>query len=105
MNYLVFDCVLNKTFITLVKNGEFIDKIIESDSENYHSVYLISEIKNILDYYKVIPASGWVLIDFYYTGTNFENEVETALKSAGYYGKYMPRYDASNKIAKLLLEY
>lgn len=49
MNYLVFDCVLNKTFITLVKNDEFINKIIESDSENYHSVYLISEIKNILE--------------------------------------------------------
>ena len=49
MNYLVFDCVLNKTFITLVKNDEFINKTIESDSENYHSVYLISEIKNILE--------------------------------------------------------
>lgn len=49
MNYLVFDCVLNKTFITLVKDVEFINKVIESDSENYHSVYLISEIKNILE--------------------------------------------------------
>lgn len=64
-----------------------------------------SEIKNILDYYNVIPASGWVLIDFYYTGTDFANEVKTALQSAGYVGSYMPVYDVNSKVAKLLLEY
>lgn len=55
MNLLVFDTVLNKTFITLAKKDDktaelqFINKIIESDEKNYHSAYLISEIKNILN--------------------------------------------------------
>lgn len=63
MNLLVFDTVLNKTFITLAKGGtgaqvalstpqaqevQFFNKVIESDAQNYHSVYLISEIKNLL---------------------------------------------------------
>lgn len=48
MNILCFDTVLNKTFITLVVNGVFRSKTIESDEKNYHSVYLISEIKNLL---------------------------------------------------------
>lgn len=51
----MFDTVLNKTFITLVQNAQnpseasFSNKIIESDEKNYHSVYLISEIQNILN--------------------------------------------------------
>lgn len=55
LNILAFDTVLNKTFITLVKNAQntneasFFNKIIESDEKNYHSVYLISEIQNILN--------------------------------------------------------
>lgn len=48
MNYLVFDCVLNKSYITLVKGEEVINKIIESDEKNYHSVYLVSEIQKIM---------------------------------------------------------
>ncbi len=40
---LCFDTVLNKTFINY--NGT--SRIIESDAQNYHSVYLISEIKKL----------------------------------------------------------
>ncbi|MBQ3101659.1 tRNA (adenosine(37)-N6)-threonylcarbamoyltransferase complex dimerization subunit type 1 TsaB [bacterium] len=48
MNYLVFDCVLNKSYITLVKGENIISKTIESDEKNYHSVYLVSEIQKIM---------------------------------------------------------
>ena len=44
MNVLVFDTVLNKTFINF--NG--VSKVIESDEKNYHSVYLISKLKEVL---------------------------------------------------------
>ncbi len=48
MNYLVFDCVLNKSYITLVIGDKTINKTIESDEKNYHSVYLVAEIQNIM---------------------------------------------------------
>ncbi|MBR1977216.1 tRNA (adenosine(37)-N6)-threonylcarbamoyltransferase complex dimerization subunit type 1 TsaB [bacterium] len=48
MNYLVFDCVLNKSYITLVKGEQMVSKIIESDEKNYHSVYLVAEIQKIM---------------------------------------------------------
>ncbi len=54
MNLLVFDTVLNKTFINY--NG--VSKIVESDAENYHSVYLISEIKKFVDDFKNLDAIG-----------------------------------------------
>ena len=44
MNLLCFDTVLNKTFINY--NGT--SRVIKSDAQNYHSVYLISEIRKIL---------------------------------------------------------
>ena len=48
MNYLVFDCVLNKSYITLVKGEDVVSKTIESDEKNYHSVYLVAQIQNIM---------------------------------------------------------
>lgn len=48
MNYLVFDCVLNKSYITLVKGKNVVSKTIESDEKNYHSVYLVAEIQKIM---------------------------------------------------------
>ena len=48
MNILAFDTTLNKTYIALQK-GETVDaRVIESDEKNYHSAYLISAIKNIM---------------------------------------------------------
>ncbi len=49
MNYLVFDCVLNKSYITLVQGEKTINKVIESDEKNYHSVYLVAEIQKIMN--------------------------------------------------------
>lgn len=49
MNILCFDTSLNKTYISLLKDDEKKYKIIESDENNYHSAYLIKEIKNILN--------------------------------------------------------
>ena len=48
MNYLVFDCVLNKSYITLVKGEDVVSKVIESDEKNYHSVYLVAQIQNVI---------------------------------------------------------
>ncbi len=49
MNILAFDTCFDKTYIVLKKDNEVLEnKIIESDSSNYHSVYLIPEIRNIL---------------------------------------------------------
>ncbi len=48
MNILAFDTVLNKSYIGILFEGKKIYKTIESDEKNYHSVYLIREIKNLL---------------------------------------------------------
>lgn len=46
---LVFDTCFNKTYIVLKNNGEIVElKAIESNDSNYHSVYLIPELRNIL---------------------------------------------------------
>ncbi len=46
---LVFDTCFNKTYIVLKNNGEIVEsKAIESNDTNYHSVYLIPELRNIL---------------------------------------------------------
>ena len=47
MNILAICSALNNTYLGFKINNEEIHKIIKSD-ENYHSLYLISEIKNIL---------------------------------------------------------
>lgn len=49
MKLLVFDTCFNKSYITLRENNEIIEtRIIKSDDTNYHSAYLIPEIRNIL---------------------------------------------------------
>jgi tRNA threonylcarbamoyladenosine biosynthesis protein TsaB len=45
---LSFDTCLDKTYVTLLSNGQYINKIILSTGENYHSAYLISAIRDIL---------------------------------------------------------
>ena len=50
MLILSFDTCLDKTYITLRKDGSIIDsRIINSDSENYHSAYLITTIAKVLN--------------------------------------------------------
>ena len=50
MLILSFDTCLDKTYITLRKDGDVIDsRIINSDSENYHSAYLITTIAKVLN--------------------------------------------------------
>lgn len=58
---LCFDTVLNKTFINyngVSPSGSAISKIIESDAQNYHSVYLISEIKKCINDFENLDAIG-----------------------------------------------
>ncbi len=55
MKILVFDTCFNKTYIVLREDNNILaSKIIESDSRNYHSVYLIPEICNILKENKIL---------------------------------------------------
>lgn len=49
MNILAFDTSLNKTYIALFKDGAVFSSIFETDEKNYHSAYLISGIKNIIE--------------------------------------------------------
>ena len=49
MKTLVFDTCFNKTYIVLKNNGEIIEnKVICNTETNYHSVFLIPELRNIL---------------------------------------------------------
>lgn len=45
---LAFDTCLDKTYVTLFDGENYINKIILSTGENYHSAYLISTIVEIL---------------------------------------------------------
>jgi len=49
MILLSFDTALNKTYVTLSKDGKILEsKIVENTEDNYHSAFLISTIKEIL---------------------------------------------------------
>lgn len=49
MKLLIFDTCFNKTYIVYKNNGEIIDnEVIESTEKNYHSVFLIPKIRDIL---------------------------------------------------------
>ena len=48
MNILAFCCALNNSYLALSKDFKIDSKIIKSD-ENYHSLYLLNEIKTILE--------------------------------------------------------
>ena len=64
MNILVLDTVLDKTYISLLLNGKKITKTIESDEKNYHSVYLIK----VLD--EILKQNGASIKDIEYLGAN-----------------------------------
>ena len=56
MKILSFDTCLDKTYIALSKNGEIMEsKTILSDGKNYHSAYLISTIKEVLQGANLTP--------------------------------------------------
>lgn len=55
MKLLAFDTCLDKTYVTLVIDDRFVNKVILSDGENYHSAYLISTIVNILKENSLTP--------------------------------------------------
>lgn len=48
MKLLAFDTCLNKTYLTLYNDENFINKVVLSNDKNYHSAYLISTIIEIL---------------------------------------------------------
>ena len=48
MNILALCSALNNSYLALEKNNNIISKIIKSD-ENYHSLYLVKEIKKLLE--------------------------------------------------------
>ena len=49
MKTLIFDTCFDKSYIVLSDNDKILDyKIIESSENNYHSAFLIPEIKNLL---------------------------------------------------------
>lgn len=52
---LVFDTCFNKTYIVLRKDDKILNNIvIESDEANYHSVYLIPKIRDILQKHSML---------------------------------------------------
>ena len=56
MNLLAFDTCLDKTYVTLYTKGEFVNKVILSNDNNYHSAYLISTIVEVLKENNLVPA-------------------------------------------------
>lgn len=55
MKTLVFDTCFNKTYIVLVSDGKVIsESTIESTDKNYHSAYLIPQIRDILKKNKIL---------------------------------------------------
>lgn len=51
-----FDTALNKTYISISKDGEILSsKTIENTEDNYHSAFLISSIKEILKKNNLTP--------------------------------------------------
>ena len=48
MNILAICCALDNSYIAIKYDDKIISKIIKSD-ENYHSLYIISEIKKLTE--------------------------------------------------------
>ena len=48
-NILAVCSALNNTYIAIQTNNNIYSKIIKSDESNYHSLYLIKEIKNLVN--------------------------------------------------------
>ena len=55
MKLLSFDTCLDKTYVTLYNGENFINRIIFSNEENYHSAYLISTITELLKSENLTP--------------------------------------------------
>lgn len=55
MRMLAFDTCLDKTYVTLADGEKFLNKVILSTGENYHSAYLISAIVEILKEANLTP--------------------------------------------------
>ena len=57
MILLSFDTALNKTYVTISKDGNVLtSKIIENTEDNYHSAFLISTIKEVLKENNLTPV-------------------------------------------------
>lgn len=55
MKILTFDTCFNKTYICLSYNNNILENIvIPSNEDNYHSAYLIPELRNILVKHKIL---------------------------------------------------
>ena len=64
MKLLGFDTCLDKTYVTVVVDDKFTNKVILSDDENYHSAYLISTIVQILKENNLTPKDlGYIAAD------------------------------------------
>ena len=55
MKLLAFDTCLDKTYVTLLTDGIFDNRVIKSTGENYHSAFLISSIVSILKENNLTP--------------------------------------------------
>ncbi len=55
MNILAFDTCLDKTYVSLYCGETYLNKVILSKDENYHSAYLISTIVEILKSKNLTP--------------------------------------------------
>lgn len=53
MNILALDSALNKSYFGFLYEGEKIYKTLKSDENNYHSLYLISEIKKCAEIHNI----------------------------------------------------
>ena len=56
MNILAFDTCLDKTYVTLYDGQKYLNKVILSKDENYHSAYLISTIVEVLKSVGLTPS-------------------------------------------------
>lgn len=57
MKILSFDTCLDKTYVTLLCKNEYINRVILSTGENYHSAYLISTITEVLKSAELTPKN------------------------------------------------
>ncbi|MBE7702576.1 MAG: tRNA (adenosine(37)-N6)-threonylcarbamoyltransferase complex dimerization subunit type 1 TsaB [Cyanobacteria bacterium SIG28] len=55
MKLLAFDTCLDKTYVTLYSDDNFINRVIVSNDKNYHSAYLISTIVEVLKNNNLLP--------------------------------------------------